>query len=96
MNDDRTRPRRYRFRLSTLLFLVAMVALLIVVVIQQVQLERMRRLAIARRREVDWLTLENARVRRIQENNSSAERLFRPCQVVRRGRAPGRLDQLFA
>ena len=65
MNDDRTRPRRFRFRLSTLLFLVAMLALVIVVILQQVQLERMRRLAIARRREVDWLTLENARVSEI-------------------------------
>jgi hypothetical protein len=65
MHDDRTRPRRFRFRLSTLLFLVAMLALVIVVILQQVQLERMRRLANARQRVVDRLTLENARVSEI-------------------------------
>jgi hypothetical protein len=78
MNDDRTRPHRFRFRLSTLLFIVAILALLIVVVVQQVQLERMRRLADAQRRHVDKLTLDNARVSEIaREQQDFLEREIR-------------------
>jgi hypothetical protein len=78
MSDDRTQPRRFRFRLSTLLFLVAMLALLIVVVVQQVQLERMKRLADARRRLVDKLTLDNARITDIaREQRDFLEREIR-------------------
>jgi hypothetical protein len=37
------RPERFRFRLSTLLLVVAILALLLVVAIQQVQIGKMRR-----------------------------------------------------
>ena len=40
---EEKRQQRFRFRLRTLLFVVAIVALLLVVVIQQVQMARMRR-----------------------------------------------------
>jgi hypothetical protein len=43
MMEENQRPR-YRFRLKTILLVVAIVALLMVVVIQQVQIGRMRQL----------------------------------------------------
>jgi hypothetical protein len=40
---ENARPSRLRFRLRTILFVVAILALLLVVVIQQVHIGRMRR-----------------------------------------------------
>jgi hypothetical protein len=54
MKDDR--PRRFRFRIGTLLLVVAILALPLLVVIQQVQIGRMRRLVDARAKERDRLT----------------------------------------
>jgi hypothetical protein len=45
-------PRRFRFRLGTLLLVIAILALLLVVVVQQVQLERMRRLVMAQQSQI--------------------------------------------
>jgi hypothetical protein len=39
---EHDRPSRFRFRLGTVLLVIAIVALLLVVVIQQVQIARMR------------------------------------------------------
>ena len=50
------RPRRFRFRLSTLLVVVVISALLLVVVIQQVQIGRMRQSLDARMKEREKLT----------------------------------------
>jgi hypothetical protein len=54
MEDDR--PQRIRFRLRTLLLVVAILALLLVVVIQQVQIGRMRQLINAGAKEKAQLT----------------------------------------
>jgi len=54
MEDDR--PRRFRFRLRTLLLVVSIFALLLVVIIQQVQIERMKRSADVYVRNMDNLT----------------------------------------
>jgi hypothetical protein len=43
MGSDQTPPRRFRIRLSTMLFVVAIAALMAVVGIQQMQSERLRR-----------------------------------------------------
>jgi hypothetical protein len=48
--------KRFRLRLRTLLFVVAILALVLVVVIQQVQIARMRQLIDARAKERDQLT----------------------------------------
>jgi hypothetical protein len=53
---DNARPSRFRFRLSTLLFVVTILALLLVAVIQQVQIGRMRQLIDAGVKEKDQLT----------------------------------------
>jgi hypothetical protein len=55
MTDD-NRPHMLRFRLRTLLLVVAIVALLTVVVIQQVQIGRMRHLIDAHAKQRDQLT----------------------------------------
>ncbi len=65
MEDGRPRPRRFRFRLGTLLFTIAVLALFLVVIIQQVQLERMRRIVAAQRQQIDRDTDSNARMRSI-------------------------------
>jgi len=54
MKDDG--PQRFRFRLKTLLIVVAFLALLLVVIIQQVQIARMRRSMDAQARQRDNLT----------------------------------------
>jgi cytochrome c-type biogenesis protein CcmH/NrfG len=41
---DRRHPRRFRFRIGTLLFVITILALLLVVAIQQVQLKQMRQI----------------------------------------------------
>jgi hypothetical protein len=51
------RRSQFRFRLSTVLFIVAILALLLVVIIQQVQIGRMRRLIDAGAKEKDQLTV---------------------------------------
>ncbi len=48
---ENARPSRFRFRLSTLLFVVTILALLLVVVVQQVQIGRMRQWIAARENE---------------------------------------------
>jgi uncharacterized membrane protein affecting hemolysin expression len=50
------RPSQFRFRLSTVLFVVAVLALLLVVVIQQVQIARMRQQIDRYSKEKDQLT----------------------------------------
>jgi cell division protein FtsB len=65
MEDGRPRPRRLRFRLGTLLFAIAVLALLLVVIIQQVQLERMRRIVAAQRQQIDRHADEKAQLRSI-------------------------------
>ncbi len=57
------RPRqRLRFRLSTLLYVVAIVACLIVVIVQQVQLNRLNRLAEERQLEINQLSIQKGRL----------------------------------
>ena len=51
--DGRSRPRRFRFRIGTLLFVIAILALLLVVIVQQVQIVRMTRQAAVLQRLVD-------------------------------------------
>ena len=53
---ENARSSRFRFRLGTILFVVAILALLLVVVIQQVQIGRMRQLIDAGVKEKDQLT----------------------------------------
>ena len=53
MTENARRPSRFRFRISTFLFLVAILALLVVVVIQQIQMGRMND---ARAKEREQLT----------------------------------------
>ena len=55
-DEDRTRPPQLRVRISTLLFVIAIVALLVLVISQQVQIERMRRLIAAGAQQRDKLT----------------------------------------
>jgi cytochrome c-type biogenesis protein CcmH/NrfG len=50
---EHDRPRRFRFRLRTLLVVVVISALLLVVVIQQVQIGRMRQSLDAQRQSLD-------------------------------------------
>jgi uncharacterized membrane protein (DUF106 family) len=51
--ESRPRTPRFRFRLGTLLLVVAILALLLVVTVQQVQMERLRRRADALQKQVD-------------------------------------------
>jgi hypothetical protein len=51
--DSRPRTSRFRFRIGTLLLVIAVLALLLVVAVQQVQLERLRRRADALQKQVD-------------------------------------------
>ena len=55
-DEDRTRPRRLRVRISTLLFVIAIAGLLVVVINQQVQIERMRRSIAAEAQQREKLT----------------------------------------
>jgi len=50
---DRPRPRRFRFRIGTLLFVIAILALLLVVIIQQVQLRQMRQIIKAQQNQLN-------------------------------------------
>src|SRR5690242_10409128 len=50
---DRRYPRRFRFRIGTLLFVITILALLLVVAIQQVQLGRLRQLVEAQQLKMD-------------------------------------------
>ncbi len=51
--DSQPRTPRFRFRLGTLLLVIAVLALLLVVTVQQVQMERLRRRADALQKLVD-------------------------------------------
>jgi hypothetical protein len=53
---DYNRLSRFRFRLGTVLFVMAILALLLLVVIQQVQIGRMRQLIDQHAKEKDQLT----------------------------------------
>jgi cytochrome c-type biogenesis protein CcmH/NrfG len=53
MEDGQPLPRRFRFKLGTILFAVAILALLLVAIIQQVQIERMRRLMDAQAQQLN-------------------------------------------
>jgi hypothetical protein len=63
--DRRSGPPRIRFRIGTLLFVIAVLALLLVVIVQQVQLERLRQLVRAQRQQMDAQTAQNARISEI-------------------------------
>jgi cell division protein FtsB len=51
--DSQPRTARFRFRLGTLLLVMAILALLLAVVVQQVQLDRLRQRADALEKQVD-------------------------------------------
>ena len=65
MEDGRPRTRWFRFRLGTLLFVIAILALLLVVIVQQVQLERMRRIVAAQRQQISRDTADRAQLRQL-------------------------------
>jgi hypothetical protein len=50
---EHERPRRFRFRIGTLLFIIAILALLLVVIIQQVQLKQMRQIVKAQQNQLN-------------------------------------------
>jgi hypothetical protein len=72
---ENARPSRFRFRLGTILFVVAILALLLVVVIQQVQIGRMRGLLDASaKREAASLQRDSILTTIIREQRDQLER----------------------
>jgi hypothetical protein len=78
---DEARPRRHRFRLGTLLFVVAILALVLIVVIQQVQIGRQQAQIRQMRREIDRHVVDQVKLTEIiRELRDLIERTGRPSE----------------
>lgn len=72
---DRPGPRRFRFRIGTLLFVITILALLLVVAIQQVQLEQMRQIVKAQQNQLNAQAAERDKLTAmIREQRDKLER----------------------
>jgi hypothetical protein len=75
---DRPRPRRFRFRIGTLLFVIAILALLLVVIIQQVQLRQMRQIIKAQQNQLNAHIFDKQKLTEIiREQRDMLERASR-------------------